>query len=121
MTTDTKKLDLVLEGGGMKGIGLVGALEVLEEHGYQLENVAGTSAGAIAATLLAAGYTADELGDILSGLHFDDFEDETWEDKIPVGGPLLSILREEGLYKGDFFYEWMKELLAKKNKHHFGD
>jgi NTE family protein len=121
VVTDTKKVDLVLEGGGMKGIGLVGALEVLTERGYEFENVAGTSAGAIAATLLAAGYTPGELRGILEGLDFKQFEDETWEDRIPGAGPLLSILREEGLYKGDRFVEWMRELLDAKGKHRFGD
>jgi NTE family protein len=37
------KADLVLEGGGVKGIGLVGALSVLEEAGYEFPAVAGTS------------------------------------------------------------------------------
>ena len=50
-------VDLVFEGGGVKGIGLAGALATLEERGYQPQNVAGTSAGAINASLLAAGYT----------------------------------------------------------------
>ena len=38
-------VDLVLEGGGVKGIALVGAFSVLEERGYEPENVAGASAG----------------------------------------------------------------------------
>jgi NTE family protein len=41
--------DLVCEGGGVKGIGLVGAFSVLEEHDFRPQNVAGTSAGAITA------------------------------------------------------------------------
>jgi NTE family protein len=117
----TQKLDVVLEGGGMKGIGLVGALEVLAEHDFVFENVAGTSAGAIAATLLAAGYEPSELREILFNLDFDQFRDETWEDRIPVAGPLMSILWEEGLYKGDAFYDWMTGLLADKGKHRFKD
>jgi predicted acylesterase/phospholipase RssA len=56
-----KRVDLVLEGGGVKGIGLIGALAVLEERGYVPQNVAGTSAGAIAAALIAAGYSAGAL------------------------------------------------------------
>lgn len=46
--------DAVFEGGGVKGIGLVGAIAVAEEKGYRWVNVAGTSAGAIVAALLAA-------------------------------------------------------------------
>ena len=41
----------MLEDGGVKGIALVGAIEVLEEAGYLFEHVAGTSAGAIVGAL----------------------------------------------------------------------
>ncbi|WP_174823028.1 patatin-like phospholipase family protein, partial [Pararhodospirillum oryzae] len=53
----------VLEGGGAKGICHIGAAKALEEAGYRLEGVAGTSAGALIGALLAAGYTPDELLD----------------------------------------------------------
>ncbi|HTU96649.1 MAG TPA: patatin-like phospholipase family protein, partial [Solirubrobacteraceae bacterium] len=46
--------DLALEGGGVKGIGIVGAVSALAEAGYRFQRVAGTSAGAIAAALIAA-------------------------------------------------------------------
>jgi NTE family protein len=53
----------VFEGGGAKGISHIAALKALEEQNIQLVGVAGTSAGAIVATLVAAGYSADELID----------------------------------------------------------
>ncbi len=55
--------NLVFEGGGVKGIAYVGALEVLEKEGIlgSIERVAGTSAGAMVAVLVALGYTATEL------------------------------------------------------------
>ena len=56
MTYEPMKADAVFEGGGVKGIGLVGAVAVTEAHGFQFENVAGTSAGAIVAALIAARY-----------------------------------------------------------------
>jgi NTE family protein len=37
--------DLVLEGGGVKGLGLVGAVGRLLRQGYSFPRVAGTSAG----------------------------------------------------------------------------
>ena len=49
--------DLVFEGGGAKGSVFVGALEVFFEQGHRPGRVVGTSAGAITAALLAAGYT----------------------------------------------------------------
>src|SRR5215470_10335105 len=70
MTTD-KKLNLVLEGGGVKGIGLVGAIEELENAGYSWDYIGGTSAGAIVATLLAVGYTGQELYEIITGTDMD--------------------------------------------------
>ena len=51
----------VFEGGGAKGIAHVGALAALEESGLDLCGFAGTSAGAVIATLAAAGYTSNEL------------------------------------------------------------
>lgn len=52
------KADLVLEGGGVKGIVLVGAVAVLEEHGYEFNRIDGTSARSIAGALLATGNAA---------------------------------------------------------------
>ena len=51
---EENSLDLVLEGGGVKGIGLVGAVLTLADAGYRFPRVAGTSAGAITAALIAA-------------------------------------------------------------------
>jgi predicted acylesterase/phospholipase RssA len=46
--------DLVLEGGGVLGIGHVGAISALDEAGYSFARVAGTSAGSIVGALVAA-------------------------------------------------------------------
>ncbi len=53
--------DIVMEGGGAKGIVFVGALAELEQRGHSFDRLLGTSAGAISATLLAAGYSSDEM------------------------------------------------------------
>ena len=53
------KYDLVFEGGGAKGMVFVGALHVFEAQGHTYGRLLGTSAGAITATLLAAGLPAD--------------------------------------------------------------
>jgi NTE family protein len=116
-----KYVDLVCEGGGVKGIGLAGAFSVLEEHGYKPQNLAGTSAGAITAALIAAGYTSSEVKDIVFNLNFRQFEDATWADRIPGVGKALSVLLEEGVFKGDDFLSWMREMLAAKGVHTFGD
>src|SRR5205823_7218359 len=53
--------DLVFEGGGAKGMVFVGACEEFFGRGHTFDRLLGTSAGAITATLLAAGYTPKEM------------------------------------------------------------
>ncbi|MCL5283483.1 MAG: patatin-like phospholipase family protein [Armatimonadetes bacterium] len=50
--------DGVFEGGGAKGVAFVGALDLLQQAGRWYDRVAGTSAGAITASLIACGYPA---------------------------------------------------------------
>ena len=56
--------DLVFEGGGAKGAVFIGALQELESRGYRPGSLVGTSAGAITATMLAAGYSAKQMADV---------------------------------------------------------
>ena len=118
---DEKRVDLVCEGGGVKGIGLAGAYSVLEEEGWEPQNVAGTSAGAITAALIAAGYTSAELKEIIFGLDFRRFEDKSWEDSVPLVGTSLSVLVTNGVYKGDAFLEWIRGVLGEKGIRTFAD
>jgi len=72
-------MTLVLEGGGGKGFAyapmLRGLMEQLAEvqGNFSLDSFCGTSAGAITATLLAAGYSPQELEGIMSSLAFREF------------------------------------------------
>lgn len=114
--------DAVFEGGGVKGIALAGAIQVAERKGVKWKSVGGTSAGAITACLLAAGYTADELVQILTReMDFNKFMDEDFVDKIPLIGKMASALFEKGIYEGDYFEDWMHQKLAAKGKEHFKD
>ena len=116
-----RDVDLVFEGGGLKGIALVGAYSVLEERGYRPQNVAGTSAGAIVAALLAAGYTAAELRQTIMECDFNSLKDRAGEDWLPIFPRIVSILKDRGIYEGKAFLEWMGGLLDKKGVRTFGD
>jgi NTE family protein len=113
--------DLVFEGGGVKGIGLAGAIATLEERGYKPQNIAGTSAGAISAALLAAGYSAGELREIIMDLDYRQFQDKAWEDKVPLIERSLSLLLDLGLYEGKYFLGWVRERLEAKGVRTFAD
>lgn len=54
------EFDLVFEGGGAKGAAFAGAIRALERHAHRPRRVIGTSAGSIVATLVSAGYTAQD-------------------------------------------------------------
>ena len=114
------KVDAVFEGGGVKGIGFTGAIAVMEEAGYKFENIAGTSAGAIIAALLAVGYTSEEIKDELEILNYNYFKDPSTLSKLGIIGKIINIIARYGIYKGDFFEEWMEGLLQRKGITTFG-
>jgi len=71
------QFDMVFEGGGAKGSVFAGALDVLIKDGHTHRRLIGTSAGAITATLIAAGYQPQALLDAVN-------------EKLPDGKPRFS-------------------------------
>ena len=104
--------NLVFEGGGVKGIAYVGALEVLDKEGIlkNIERVAGTSAGALIAVLISLGYTAKELKDILWSINFQNFLDSSWG----VIRNTKRFIEDYGWYKGEFFRELVAGYIKEK-------
>lgn len=111
----------VFEGGGIKAFGILGALAEAERRGYTWANVAGTSAGAMIASLVAAGYTATDIKEMINDLNFSLLKDKGWLNRIPYIGPALSLWFEKGLYKGDYLENWIREKLAAKGVVTFKD
>jgi len=121
--------DLVMEGGGVKGIGLVGAALRLAEHGYAFPRVAGTSAGAIVGAVLAAlqarGEGFDRLEEITRTLDYGRFRDRGLAGRLL--GPLgfvadgFSLLLESGIFEGDYLHDWLSGVLADLGVRTFGD
>lgn len=100
-------IPLIMMGGGIKGLAYVGALEELNQH-YDFNWFVGTSAGAITAVLLGAGYAPVELRQIMTDKNFRDFFDASYL-KAPI-----NFVRYGGLFKADALTEWLDVLLAKK-------
>ncbi len=112
--------DAVLEGGGMRGIAHVGALCAAEARGYRWRHCAGTSAGALVAALLAAGYTGAEMREILTQINFARFAQDQglrgcWSMQ------LARLLCKGGLHTGDALEAFLRVHLAAKGKYTFGD
>lgn len=121
MAVQKLKADVVLEGGGVKGIGLVGALVALTNAGYRLNRISGTSAGAVVGSFAAAGLTGDRLKEAALSLDYTRFADPPLLDRIPLAGKALALLRGSGIYQGDDAHEWIRSQLAEAGIHTFGD
>ncbi len=109
--------NLVFEGGGVKGIAYVGALQELDKREIlkNIERVGGTSAGGINAVLLTLDYSLEETREILSELDFNNFMDDSWG----IVRDTKRLIEKYGWYKGDFFRSWMGNLIREKtgNEH----
>ena len=104
--------NLVFEGGGVKGIAYGGALDVLEQMGVlsNIKRVAGTSAGAINATMLALGYSCMEVSDLIAATRFSSFEDHS---RFFVSN-IVRMVKKYGWNKGDAFHQWIGNCIASK-------
>ncbi len=121
--------DLVLEGGGVKGVALAGAVQPFDEAGYTVARVGGTSAGALVGAVVAAlaqrGESLDRLLDIADTLDFRRFPDRGLPGRLL--GPLgfladgLSVLVESGAYEGDYLRRWLGGVLGDLGVSTFGD
>jgi NTE family protein len=115
-----READLVLEGGGVKGLGTAGAVIRLSEHGYTFPRAAGTSVGAIAAALVAAGADAETLRSTMSRLSLGNVPD-----RFPPGLRVLSegiaLFTSNGMYRGDYVRDWLYDELEKLGVITFGD
>jgi len=106
--------NLVMEGGGIRGIAYGGALLALEQAGVLagIERVGGTSAGAIQAALLAVGYSAEEIIAVVNATPVQRLNDGRF---IFFGGS-HRLLKQYGWYRGDQFTAYLAELVAHKTQ-----
>ncbi|MDT5164417.1 MAG: hypothetical protein QOC88_1311 [Mycobacterium sp.] len=118
--------DLVLEGGGVKGIGLVGAVLTLHEAGFVFPRVGGTSAGAIVAALVAA-YQArnvplTRLQTDMDELDYTKFTRKTWAERhLGLIGDAAALLSHQGLYASSYLQEWLTTKLERVGVRTFAD
>ena len=113
--------DLVLEGGGVKGIGLAGAYLTLADAGYTIHRVAGTSAGAIVGALIAADMPPDLMVKTMREVDYPKFRDKGVLEHLGLVGQGLSVLFEKGIYEGEYLRTWLDDLLVDLGKATFGD
>ncbi|HEX6445752.1 MAG TPA: patatin-like phospholipase family protein [Streptosporangiales bacterium] len=126
---DGHRADLVLEGGGARGVALVGAVTAMSEAGYVFPRIAGTSAGAmlggIAAAMQSAGEPLDGLRRVAMDVDFAGFADRGTLGRL--AGPLAplvdvgELLVENGMFRGDALHEFLVRTLADFGVHTWAD
>jgi NTE family protein len=113
-----EEADGVFRGGGVKGLGIAGALlGFAEDQRYPVKewvNVAGASAGAIMASYLAVkGKDAVQgIAPVLKEMPFAKFEDYPPGGRIVGGVP--NLFRKHGMARGEFFRQWLDDTLDRK-------
>jgi NTE family protein len=115
------KIDGVFSGGGVKAYAFIGALKSIENKRMQLERVAGTSAGAIVAALIAADYGHKEIETLLNDIDLQQFADPPKITKLLPFSKWFFLYFQLGINRGDRLEKWLYEQLTKKNIYTFND
>ena len=99
----SNKYTCIFGGGAIRGVSYIGAIQALNELNIAIGTLAGSSVGAIFASLLAVGYNSDEIEEMFLKVNFDLFRD------IHFG-----FGKSFALSKGEVFLEWVREMLERK-------
>ena len=100
---DENKYFAIFGGGGIRGLAYCGAYRALKECNINLTGYAGSSIGAVFASLLSVGYTYEEIYKILSDVSFDMFIDIN-----------IDLKKELAISKGKIFLDWIRDKIEKK-------
>lgn len=123
-TDDSKSIkkikNLVLSGGGLDGIAYAGVFKAIEEYYGDdikyIENICGVSVGSLISTLIAVGYTSEEMINIIKNFDFKKLADQGYI-KIPDSIAIINVLNKRGRYglnSGDYLRDWIDDLIYKK-------
>ncbi len=93
----------IFGGGGIRGLAYCGAYKAMQENNIKLTGCAGSSIGAVFATLLSVGYKYDEIYKILADVSYEMFIDIN-----------VDFKKELAISKGKIFLDWIREKIEKK-------
>lgn len=112
--------NLVFKGGGVRGIAYMGALEILDELGIvdNIQRVAGTSAGAIAATLVSFRLSIPETKALFNSLDITKIPQcmtekrklKFWQSEKDEC--YSRFFENYGWYSSQYFHQWIEDIIA---------
>jgi len=100
-----KKTNIVLSGGGIKGIAHVGALHRFTEYGFNFNEIAAASCGAFVGVLYVLGYSPSEMYEFVKMYDFNKLKDIN----------ALKFLDSYGLDNGHKLELMIKHFITNKN------
>ena len=98
------KYNCIFGGGGVRGMCYVGVLRALKELNIEIDNIAGSSVGAVFAGLLVEKKKKKEIQEMFFNFNFNMFRDIN-----------INIFNTDiSLSKGEIFLDWLREKIGKK-------
>ena len=97
-----KTVSLVLGSGGARGMAHIGVIEVLEERGYQIEEIAGSSVGALVGGIYASGKLPD-FKDWICNLG-----------RVDVFGLMDFSFSSKGFIKGEKVFDELRKIVEEQ-------
>ena len=98
-----QKIALTLSGGGARGLAHIGVIEKLQENGYEISSIAGTSMGAL-------------IGGIYASGKLNEFKKWACKlDKLKIFRLVDFTFSTQGLIKGDKVLNAIQEFIPDKN------
>ena len=99
-----KNYFVIFGGGGIRGLSYLGAHKYFLENNFNLTGFAGSSIGAVFASLICAGYKPDELEKLVEETGFGEL----------LGDFNIGFKKEIAFSKGNNFLEWIRERIEQK-------
>lgn len=123
LNTDRKNsIGIAFSGGGLQGIAHIGAVKALYELGIKPQFVSGTSSGAAMASIVAMGFSADEMQEIAK---------KYWKELAEIDNKLIfkslaqfilnKKIRKDGIKSGEIISDVIKEIMRERGISGFKD
>lgn len=110
MVFENRYTNVVMGGGGVKGIAYIGVFALMERMGYTPANLAGVSAGSLAGAFAAAGYNSAGLWNVMEKFDFEKVQLDKIPQRVPVVGRLMDYASKIG-YRSE---NLVSEFISKK-------
>jgi NTE family protein len=108
-------INVVFEGGGVKGLAYIGVLRFLEGRGFKINKVGGTSIGAVFASLVAAGFDSYRMEELVNDFNLNILTSSSRSRTSSV----ITSIKQKGIHSIANFEKYLDSLLKAKNKEYF--